>query len=411
MAGYHGWSMSNNAVAAYNNGEKTLSKWTKNAILQAVAKIDPEKAELLAGVKLSVLKSNILSANSWHHTSKFYNETDFYSVEQDVVELLTAEDIKKLVSLSRSLKTKPATTEKFLGDIEYLEWSGSRRSPHSVSKKLENVMIEKKGCYYTVFNDSGEKILRKRIDSNGTRVISCEEKKERLELTKRKREFRQKNEERARQVSSPAAWDFYKENEGRFEYSQSNHLYLKERKPSSWDYECGLERWFKIGEKRLAQKINSLGKVINGFDLEIWNGHAWEKEQLSEPIDVPLPSDLFLAIDEENVEAVAQLLKDCADCDAVDLYGQSPLAKAVDSGNCEIVTLLLDAGADVNARDNHGLTPLMKASLNGNATIVKLLLSADADANLQDECGRTALRLTNNTDIQNLLLAFSKGEK
>lgn len=29
MAGYNGYSMSNNAVAAYENGEKPLSKWKK----------------------------------------------------------------------------------------------------------------------------------------------------------------------------------------------------------------------------------------------------------------------------------------------------------------------------------------------------------------------------------------------
>lgn len=33
MAGYNGFSMSNNAVAAYEDGEKPLSKWTKANIL------------------------------------------------------------------------------------------------------------------------------------------------------------------------------------------------------------------------------------------------------------------------------------------------------------------------------------------------------------------------------------------
>lgn len=37
MAGYHNYSMSNNAVAAYENGEMPLSKWSKKAILAAVA--------------------------------------------------------------------------------------------------------------------------------------------------------------------------------------------------------------------------------------------------------------------------------------------------------------------------------------------------------------------------------------
>ena len=36
MAGYNGWSMSNNAVAAYEDGEKPLSKWTKADIFDAI---------------------------------------------------------------------------------------------------------------------------------------------------------------------------------------------------------------------------------------------------------------------------------------------------------------------------------------------------------------------------------------
>ena len=36
MAGYCGYSMSNNAVDAYNDGEKPLSKWTKRAIIEAI---------------------------------------------------------------------------------------------------------------------------------------------------------------------------------------------------------------------------------------------------------------------------------------------------------------------------------------------------------------------------------------
>ena len=38
MAGYNGWSMSNNAVMAYKDGEKPLSKWTKKDILDAIEK-------------------------------------------------------------------------------------------------------------------------------------------------------------------------------------------------------------------------------------------------------------------------------------------------------------------------------------------------------------------------------------
>ena len=36
MAGYNGYSMSNNAVSAYDNGEKPLSKWRKSDILEEI---------------------------------------------------------------------------------------------------------------------------------------------------------------------------------------------------------------------------------------------------------------------------------------------------------------------------------------------------------------------------------------
>lgn len=34
--GYRGYSMSNNAVDAYNDGEMPLSKWTKRELLDAI---------------------------------------------------------------------------------------------------------------------------------------------------------------------------------------------------------------------------------------------------------------------------------------------------------------------------------------------------------------------------------------
>ena len=40
MAGYCGYSMSNNAVDAYNNGEKPISKWKKQDILSEIQELD-----------------------------------------------------------------------------------------------------------------------------------------------------------------------------------------------------------------------------------------------------------------------------------------------------------------------------------------------------------------------------------
>ena len=47
MAGYHGWSMSNNAILAYENDEKPLSSWTKDDILDAIeSAVESEELEL-----------------------------------------------------------------------------------------------------------------------------------------------------------------------------------------------------------------------------------------------------------------------------------------------------------------------------------------------------------------------------
>lgn len=92
MAGYNGYSMSNNAVQAYECGEKPYSKWTKSDILGEIP------GDLLGSAKkltLSELKGLFLHRTSWHHTSSHYNRTDFYSVEADGV---TADQITAIIA-------------------------------------------------------------------------------------------------------------------------------------------------------------------------------------------------------------------------------------------------------------------------------------------------------------------------
>lgn len=99
MAGYYGYSMSNNAVDAYLGGEKPLSKWTKAGILSAARDCIPDTNDegesfdeiisALSALPLSVLRERLLVRSSWHHTSKLYNHTDFYMVDDDVCSELT----------------------------------------------------------------------------------------------------------------------------------------------------------------------------------------------------------------------------------------------------------------------------------------------------------------------------------
>lgn len=95
MAGYcPDYSMSINARNAYRNGEAPISKWTKKAILKEaeyllnhfdVDNIE-ERMKILSSLSLKFLKLNVLKQTSWHHTSKMYNATLFYSVDISTID-------------------------------------------------------------------------------------------------------------------------------------------------------------------------------------------------------------------------------------------------------------------------------------------------------------------------------------
>ena len=67
-----------------------------------------------------------------------------------------------------------------------------------------------------------------------------------------------------------------------------------------------------------------------------------------------------------NIEAVKQHLPACADVNAKDKYGRTPLHAAAVGGSKEVVELLIAKGADVNAKvvsgPNQGKTPLDTAN-------------------------------------------------
>lgn len=81
MAGYHNFSMSNNAVAAYQGGERPMSKWTKESILDCFN--NEETRGIFSELKVMDLREILLERSSWHHTSKNYSKTDFYSFWPD----------------------------------------------------------------------------------------------------------------------------------------------------------------------------------------------------------------------------------------------------------------------------------------------------------------------------------------
>lgn len=133
MAGYNGYSMSNNAVSAYADGEKPLSKWTKSNILKAVEEAETNglaigcSLEALKKLPVKALKENCLYNSSWHHTSNYYNKTEFYELDTDKLEDLTDARIAEILAEIAAEK-KPEQSEE-VWECSFLEWSGSRNYP------------------------------------------------------------------------------------------------------------------------------------------------------------------------------------------------------------------------------------------------------------------------------------------
>lgn len=166
MAGYNGFSMSNNAVAAYEDGEKPLSKWTKANIFDAINKQEVElkcSIEKLKKLPVKVLKEVCLTYSSWHHTSNHYNKTDFYSLDVDRIENLTDDKIEELLLDYKTGKKAESKSSEERWECAFLEWSGSRKHPVATEVIEEGII---KGNWF--YRKDGSK---KKTTANGFRFI------------------------------------------------------------------------------------------------------------------------------------------------------------------------------------------------------------------------------------------------
>lgn len=166
-SGYNGYSMSLNACYAYESGEKPISKWVKGEIVEAIEKLNKDiDINLLKKINSNKLKCLCLRNSSYHHTSKFCNTTDFYSIDEERIERLTND---KLMSIIENQKKEEKTkTEWYYARIVYEEWSGSRKWGKYVRREETGIVVN--NWFHSRFNKkniNGVHILH--IDNKGTR--------------------------------------------------------------------------------------------------------------------------------------------------------------------------------------------------------------------------------------------------
>jgi uncharacterized protein len=100
---------------------------------------------------------------------------------------------------------------------------------------------------------------------------------------------------------------------------------------------------------------------------------------------------LVRAVRTGDSKAVAALIQQKADVNAVAIDGTTALHWAVRADDLETVDALIRAGAQVKTASRHGVTPLYLAGDLGNAAMIRRLVAAGGDANTTDISGDTVL--------------------
>jgi hypothetical protein len=122
MAGYYGFSKSNNAVEAERSGLMVASK-----LAACAAKAWPR----LRGLKAADVEE-VVRPVEWHHTSKMYNCVNYYAFES-LFERGVRGRLYRLVLARRAAKAaKPVTLTGCT--VKWLEWGGTRAKPKATER-------------------------------------------------------------------------------------------------------------------------------------------------------------------------------------------------------------------------------------------------------------------------------------
>jgi len=97
---------------------------------------------------------HVMVPAEWHHTSKFYNATDYYNPDD-----VTPELVEKMRAFDRRRKDEKKPMVLADCTIEWTEWEGSRKHPRPVKRTAEHVSAVKKGDWI-VFDHDGRKMRK-----------------------------------------------------------------------------------------------------------------------------------------------------------------------------------------------------------------------------------------------------------
>lgn len=143
--GYVGYSKSVNAKNAESNGKFPAS---------IIAKKTKTSAKWVA---------KKFAASEWHHTSKEYNKTNYYDLEE--VKDFIAENPNSYKEWAEEQKTLKPITRK-AKEVEWIEWQGTKARPKAIKRTAQNINVTYNGKDTYTFK-VGSETITKRKNTNG----------------------------------------------------------------------------------------------------------------------------------------------------------------------------------------------------------------------------------------------------
>ena len=141
MAGYDGYSKSNNALIAESDGKYAASVLARK-------------------IKVSVQAiQTFLEPVEWHHTSSHFNHTNYYD-EADIDEAL-------LIQMQKYWPEKKTEVVHKNCIVKWLEWGGSRKHPTCTEREEDECTVTDKGGAFVNVKMAGGQTMRKKKTCNG----------------------------------------------------------------------------------------------------------------------------------------------------------------------------------------------------------------------------------------------------
>jgi hypothetical protein len=157
MAGYDGFSKSNNALDAEMDGRYPLSR-TKGVLAKALG-ITQDQARFILEKR---------GTREWHHTSSQFNMTNYYDVKSLVKEIQDDPDVS-LDDLLAGYK-KPSKSAVIVHEnctVKWIEWEGTQNHPRAIKHEETDCTVEDKGGKMVLVTLPNGHSFRKGKTTNG----------------------------------------------------------------------------------------------------------------------------------------------------------------------------------------------------------------------------------------------------